>query len=141
MPPGGFGHEHFPCKVLAFFRDSSEKKHRLVVHPCDHSDHRNDARLVKTWNLHCLEKQFDAHEPKASTDERAKGKTIKEKRLVPQVATEEEDVLDERTCCIKETPTIQETTSKSDLASGRRSKTVLCARDRKFWPTLFVDNK
>jgi len=112
-----------------------------VVHPCDCSDHRNDSRLVETWNLLCLEKQFDVHEPKANSDERAKGKTIKEKRLVPQVVTEEEDVLDERTHCIKETPMIQETMIKSDLAIGRCSTTILCARDRKHWPTLFVDDK
>ena len=102
-----------------------------MVHPCDHSDHHNDSRLVKTWNLHHLEKQFDVPEPKASADERAKGKTIKEKRLVPQVAMEEEDVLDEHVCCIKEMPMIQETTSKSDTTIGGRSTTVLCARDRK----------
>ena len=141
MPPGRFPHEYFPCKILAFFRDSSENKCRLVVHPCDYNDHGKDSRLVEKWNLHYEVKNFDVPDPKANDEDRANGKTIKEKRLVPQATIEEEDVLDERTYCIEEIPTVQETIKETDLNNGRHSTTVLYVRDRKHWPTLFVDDK
>jgi len=141
MPPGRFPREYFPCKILAFFRDSSENKYRLVVHPCDYNDHGKDSRLVEKWNLHYEVKNFDVPDPKANDEDRANGKTIKEKRLVPQVTIEEEDVLDERTHCIEEMPTVQETIKETDLNNGRHSTTVLYVRDRKHWPTLFVDDK